>query len=302
MSWCSRTAAAVVLVVVTTSCGAGGAAVRPLQAAAPDRAPDTSSPSASRGATPGPSGPATGLVLTIYDPRVRESSGLARSPKHPGVLYTHNDRGDTSDLFAVNAIGTPAVLTLRGTTAVDWEDMASTPDGRLWVGDIGDAEETRRSVSVSVVEEPSVLTSTTLPTTTYRFRYPDGRHNAETLLVHPETQRVYIVTKEPEGGAVYAAPQELAAGRTHPLRRMASAPPNVNAGGFSPDGTTLALRSYTYAYFYTELGGPPMRVATPVQRQGESIAFDATGTNVLLGSEGANSKILRMPVPRPFFD
>lgn len=297
MLWRIRGAAALML-LLTASCGSSTSA-GPLDET-PRETPTASSPSATTRSDP--RRPSDDIVLTIGDPRVQESSGLARSPQHAGVLYTHNDRGDTQDLYAVDKFGTRAVLRLTGPTGVDWEAMASTPDGRLWVADIGDADNVRTSTSVSVVEEPAALTSVDLPTTTYHFRYADGPRNAEALLVDPGTHRIYIVSKEPGGGKVYAAPEKLVAGKIHVLRPFAEAPPNVTAGDFSPDGRALALRSYSYAYFYNRFGDRPLRVATPEQEQGESIAFDKTGSHVLLGSEGRNSKILRMAVPKAVLD
>lgn len=243
-----------------------------------------------------------GAVITIEDPRIREASGLARSPRHQGVLYTHNDKGTASTVYAVDSSGTRAVLMLNEASALDWEDIASTPDGQLWVGDIGDAEGVRPSISVHVVEEPEILSSGTLASTTYQVRYPDGQHNAEALLVHPSTHRVYIVTKDEQGGMVYRAPARLTPGEVNTLRPVMEAPPNVSAGDFSPDGRSLVLRSQSYAYFYPTLDGQPITERMPEQPQGEAITFDQAGTYVLLGSEGDDSKILRAPVPDDLVD
>jgi hypothetical protein len=291
---CARVATGLML-VVTASCG-GDAPAHPVDASSRGTAQSPSPSRSDAGSQPG--GPSDGPVLTIDDRRVQESSGLARSSQHPGVLYTHNDRGDTPNLFAVDASGTRAVLRLIGSPSVDWEDLASTPNGLLWVADIGDAEERRQSISVSVADEPALLSNAQLPTATYRFRYPDGRHNAEALLVHPETYRVHIVTKEPEGGRVYAAPRELELGKVHVLRPVTEAPPNVTAGEFSPDGRVVALRNYSFVFFYSDLDSPPVVVRAPVQRQPESITFDETGTHVFLGSEGDNSSVLHVAVPK----
>ena len=55
------------------------------------------------------------------------------------------------------------------------------------------------------VAEPALSTATrkftknrpgsTEPAEAIRLRYPDGKHDAETLLVHPRTGNIYIVTK-----------------------------------------------------------------------------------------------------------
>lgn len=289
-----RVAAAVVsTTVVTASCGGPEPSAHPLE---PAGQPSSShaGPGSGSASTSGSGSGRTALI--IEDPRVAESSGLARSHLHPGVLYTHNDRGGSAEVFAVDASGTRAVLRLDA-AAQDWEDIASTPDGELWVADIGDNDEVRPSVTVEVVSEPGVLASASLETTTYTFRYPDGPHNAEALLVDPRTDRLHIVTKEPEGGTVYAAPRELSTERTNLLHAVAEAPPGISGGAVSDDGSVWVLRNQRNAYFYRNLTDAPTTEALPRQPQGESIVFEEDGAHVLVGSEGAESSVLRVPVP-----
>src|SRR5581483_4478856 len=38
---------------------------------------------------------------TITDPRIDESSGLAASRRHPGIVYTFNDSGGSPRVFAL---------------------------------------------------------------------------------------------------------------------------------------------------------------------------------------------------------
>lgn len=234
---------------------------------------------------------------SLEDPRISESSGIARSNVHDGVYYTHNDRGSPAQLFAVDHTGTRAVLDL-GVTAIDWEDIASTPDGRLWVADTGDNEELRTSVSLVVVDEPDVLVSARLAAMTYNLSYPDGPHDAEALLIDPRDRRVYVVTKAPERGVVYAAPAQLEGQGPNMLRRVGTAPNNITAGDFAPDGRVVVLRNQGKAFFYRHLGGTPTEVVLPPQPQGESVSFTADGAHVLLGSEGLHSNLVRLPVPR----
>lgn len=281
------TALAASAAITTAACGGADPPAHPL---GPSGQP--SSPSASTATSSEPDRTA----LVIKDPRVRESSGLARSHLHPGVLYTHNDRGGSAEIFAVDASGTRAVFRVDA-AAQDWEDIASTPDGELWIADIGDNDEIRSSVTVYVVSEPEVLANSSLPSTSYTFRYPDGPHNAEALLVDPRSKRVHIVTKEPDGGTMYAAPRELSTRHPNLLKPVADAPPGVSGGTVSDDGSVSVLRNQAHAYFYRDLTKAPEVVALPRQPQGESIVFDEDGAHVLVGSEGAASRVLRVAVP-----
>ena len=44
-------------------------------------------------------------VGTVMAPATREASGIVASRKNPGVLWVHNDSGDTARLFALSYTG-----------------------------------------------------------------------------------------------------------------------------------------------------------------------------------------------------
>lgn len=282
--------------LVLSGCAGGEPEAHPFDATREPDVPATNPPETSDGTDEGPTDEPANLVLRISDPRIQESSGLARSHVHRGVVYTHNDRGGNPEVFAVDSSGTRAVLTLK-TAAVDWEDIASTPDGRIWVADIGDNDVARRTVSVSVFREPEVLTSSTLPVTTYEFVYPDGPRDAEALLVQPGTGRIHLVTKEEQGG-IYVAPERLSTRAPNALTWVADAPRLVTGGDFAPDGEQVVLRNHRRAFFQDGVDGDRREVQLPRQQQGESITFSADGGEVWVGSEGADSEVLRVATPR----
>src|SRR5712691_4960515 len=49
--------------------------------------------------------PSVALTGTLQSPRVKESSGIAASRAHPGVLWTHNDSGDDAYVYATDLTG-----------------------------------------------------------------------------------------------------------------------------------------------------------------------------------------------------
>jgi hypothetical protein len=183
-----------------------------------------------------------------------ELSGLVRSPRQPGILWAHNDSGDTPRLFALRTDGTAiAELAVAGAEAVDWEDVAAGARA-LWVGDIGDNDERRDAVVVYRVPEPaSPVSGSTAPATRLTLRYPDGAHDAETLLVEPRTGELALVTKElgGDGRAYLASPAAVAraaAGETVTLRRgprISVGIGGATAGDVSADGRTVVVRGYT---------------------------------------------------------
>ncbi|MER7696554.1 MULTISPECIES: WD40 repeat domain-containing protein [unclassified Streptomyces] len=238
--------------------------------------------------------------FTIEDPRITESSGLAASRKHPGVYWTHNDSDDGPYVFAVDSRTgkTLATITLRGVGQPrDVEGISIGPDGDVYVGDIGDnLDGTWDHVWIYRFPEPKTLRDSTVTAVQYDVKYADGARNAEALMVHPKTGRVYIASKNEDGGGLYEGPAKLAAGSTNVFRRVDEVP-WVTDGAFSPDGTRLVLRSYFSARVYAfEDGrlGDDRSVAAPFQRQAESVTYTADGSALMFGSEGEASGVVRV--------
>ncbi|KAB8191429.1 hypothetical protein FH608_029645 [Nonomuraea phyllanthi] len=242
-------------------------------------------------------------LFTFKDPRITESSGLAVSPTHDGIYYTHNDSSATPTFYAVDGKGrTKATFQVRGAEARDWEAMAASKDpetgqGVLWFADIGDnLDGAWPDVSVYRVVEPRTLADATLPATRYRFRYADGARNAEGIMVNPRTGRLYVVSKE-FAGSVYAAPKKLRTGKTNVLRRVASAPLMATDAAYAPDGSSYVVRTYFSATLYHPSGKSIAKVSMPDLRQAESITYTADGKALLTGTEGPNSPVYRVPIP-----
>ena len=269
------------------------------------------------------------VAFAFEDPRITESSGLA-SASTDGIVFTHNDSGDAARFFAVDvATGeTRTVYELPGVQARDWEDMARGPDesGRssLWLGDIGDNNARRdRGLLVHRIPEPRPTDRervTTEAPVSFRLRYADGPRDAEALLVHPRTGRLYVVTKPLSGGArVYAAPEQLDPDDPNALTLVAEvelertgtaggpgigslAQRLVTAGDISPDGRRVALRTYTDVYEWAVEGedvagafeGDPEISPLPETFQGEGLAYTSDGTALLTSTEGERAPVHRL--------
>ncbi|WP_328887716.1 WD40 repeat domain-containing protein [Streptomyces sp. NBC_00316] len=240
--------------------------------------------------------------FTIEDPRITESSGLAASRAHPGIYWTHNDSEDGPYVYAVDSRTgkTVATITMRGVGAPrDVEAISLGPDGDLYVGDIGDnLNGGWDHVWIYRFPEPKVLKDATVRATQFDVKYADGARNAEALMVHPKTGRVYIASKNENGGGLYEGPAQLTTGRTNVFRRVGEVP-WVTDGAFSPDGRELVLRSYFSARGYAfENGrlGADHRVDAPLQGQAESVTYTADGSALMFGSEGVRSDVVRVDI------
>jgi hypothetical protein len=240
---------------------------------------------------------------------VPEASGLVASRSTPGRLWVHNDSGKP-EIFALDTegkvIGTVAVA---GATLVDWEAMASARCGSgscLYLGDIGDNEGSRSSITVYRIPEPANLTGTARVDAVITATYPDGAHDAETLLAAPDG-RLYIVTKGDTGEvALYRFPAQPKPGATVQLERvgtpLSKGKPGEEAritdGAISADGTWAVLRTRTVLMFYraSEFLSGNFRQSravdlTPLgEPQGEGVAFGAGNTVYVAGEGGGKSQ------------
>ncbi len=235
-------------------------------------------------------GPNEGEQVTRFaDPAIVESSGLVATG---GRFVTVNDSGDSARIFVVDArTGRTVREVVWGSEAVDVEALAPAAGGAVWVADIGDNTASRTSVRLAhVALDGSAVTS-------YDVRYPGGPADAETLLRHPGTDQLFVVTKSVFGGRVLAAPTELRAARVTVLRDVGDVAGLVTDGAFFPDGRHLVVRNYTRAFVYAF---PTFDLVAafdlPEQEQGEGLAVVAADT-LVLSSEGVGAPLLRVRVP-----
>lgn len=249
-----------------------------------------------------------------------EVSGIVASRRASGVFWVVNDGGNAAALHAINRKGRRvARIPLSGATNVDWEDIANGPrvDERatLYVGDFGDNTRSRTSLRLYIVREPSVSgsrrQSVARAIRVVEFRYPDGPHDAEALVVDPRSGRVFVFTKEFFGVRVYRFPRRLPTDRVVTLTRIASSrTPGldgvalVTGADISPSGTRLVLRSYFRAWEFPRPAGrglvsslrrTPAPVGLPLEPQGEAIGYSRNGRALVTTSEGSAEPIWRIP-------
>ncbi len=225
-------------------------------------------------------------MSVVKDTRIKENSGMSRSTYQRRVLFVHNDSGGGPRFFAIGPGGrTKAVFDVPGAPAKDWEDMASGPKHTLWFGDIGG---NRSEVNVVRVKEPRKLAKRKLAHTSYVLTYPDGAHNAESLMVHPKTGRVYVITKASGGAAIYRAPRTLDAAHDNAMRKVADAPRGLSGADFAKGGKRFVLRHYHAAEVFRAIGGHGYRFPLPdAHTFGEAVTFGRGGA-LVFGAEGVN--------------
>jgi hypothetical protein len=251
-------------------------------------------------------------LCDLKDPQVDESSGLGASRRYPGLLWTHNDSGDSARLFLLDQLGdTKAIVTLNGATARDWEDMAVAGSGNnawVYVGDIGDNDAVHESITIYRFREPQLdITASATPQTIavdceqMTLRYPDGARDAESLMATSDGQ-LFLVSKSLGGSAVYSTPGPFASGTSRTLQLVRQIVLSSDSffgrlttgGDISPDGTRIVVRTYTEAYEWLKLRNTSWKAVwkakprvweLPTSQQGEAICYGLDGNSLFLTSE-----------------
>ncbi len=235
----------------------------------------------------------TGRVDT---PAATELSGLVASRTRRGVLWTHNDSGDSPRLLELGTDGRlHREVGIPGGENVDWEDIAARGD-LLYIGDIGDNDSQRPSVAVQRVRESGA------PAGRQELRYADGPHDAETLLIDPSDGALAVVTKS------FGGENRLYTARGPTLRRGPLVPVTpgeaVTAGDVSADGRTVVLRTYDRALVWTRREGDSLAEALAREPcaagadlagegQGEALALARDGRSFFTVAEGRRPPLRR---------
>jgi hypothetical protein len=246
----------------------------------------------------------------VADPSANELSGLVRSRSQPDLLWSHDDSGSGPVLYGLRTDGRVAARpTVTGAAAVDWEDIAAGPGGLLYIGDIGDNDRDRASIDVYRVREPPVGDTATAPAARLRVHYPDGPHDAETLLVDPLRGDLIVITKTLGSASAYRTSARLPAGSETTLgtAHAVSGVSFATGGDVSADGRIVAVRGYDRVAVWARRGRE--RLTTTLRRapcisptsllpegQGEALALDRHGRSFITVAEGT-PPVLRRYVP-----
>jgi hypothetical protein len=263
--------------------------------------------------------------LAPLPPELREASGLAVSRTQPGVLWAHNDSGDAPTLYALDLKGRLlAKVAVLDAVAIDWEDIAAGPcpdqaagaQACLYVADTGNNNRSRDVVTVFVVGEPSLAGAdparpASVSARSFRYRYPSEPEDAEAIAVLPDGG-LTVVTKGRTPTISFFGFSKADVARALMTREVLTAANQGNTGilpdqglgrwvtaaAMSPDGMTLAVRTYSEIFFYalenTAQGHRWRDVRKPcflgeVEPQGEAMDYLDEKT-LILGSETSQGR------------
>jgi hypothetical protein len=235
---------------------------------------------------------------------LHEASGIAASRQYPGVLWTHNDSGNPTILFAIDSTGKVIErVRVRDATSRDWEDIAlgPCPAGEcIYLADTGDNRLNRRDPAIYRIPEPAPGDTLSAPAERFPLRLPNGPRDIEALYLLPDTT-IYLVSKGRKHAIeLFRYPPPLRtdeAVRLEEVQRLSergvALPFQVTGAGATPAGDWVAIRTYSAVQIYRTsttghllpaLPAPGISLQPIAEPQGEGVDIRADGT-LLLSSE-----------------
>ncbi|MFT4626491.1 MAG: MYXO-CTERM domain-containing protein [Myxococcota bacterium] len=235
-----------------------------------------------------------------------ESSGLAAARARPGWWYTHDDRGGSPELYAFDTAGNVGpVHRVVGAESEDWEDLAAgpCPDGGdcLYIADIGDNDAERDTITVYVVPEPQAAGEPVDVLETWSLVYPGPARDAETLLVHPCTAEVFLVTRPLPGEPAEVFRVPAGGGSLESIRTLTLSD-SATSGDFDADGDRLVIRGEDAIWEWrvdpadpeAAFFGSPQALVAPSLEDAEAITYGPDGA-LWSTAEGLPMPLVRLP-------
>ena len=267
----------------------------------------------------------------LENPKIVEASGLARSQREPGTLWTINDSGKPY-LYAIDHEGRHlGRVDLNKSDNRDWEDLASFKfdgDPYLLVADIGDNDARYKKRTIYIAKEPRTDENKTKVDWEIDFEYPNGPRDAEAAAVDVENERILVLTKRDIPPAMYELPlrpdddKKVTAtwlGTIDSLPRprrqdveFATKSRNWHwqptGMDISADGRAAVILTYRAVYYYLRRDGQnwfdalntkPVRISLGNFQNAEAVAFADDKRTVMVTGENKNALLLRVDLNMP---
>ncbi|MEA5458304.1 hypothetical protein VB796_04610 [Arcicella sp. LKC2W] len=253
----------------------------------------------------------------IENVQIKEASGIVASYQNKGLLWTHNDSGDSNRIFSIDTKGKGTrEFYLEGATNRDWEAIAIakfTEGSYLYIGEIGDNNAEYATSAIYRVPEPTI-TSTTPQSNTLKnvqkitYKYPDGARDVECFLIDQVSKDIYIISKRDNLKRLYRLPypqsytstitaefvQELA------FSTGTATPLFITDGNISADNQEIIIKNYLQIFHWRRntnesiaeaLKRTPIMLPYTAEAQGEGICFGEDGAGYYTISEESSNKI-----------
>ncbi len=232
---------------------------------------------------------ATAIAKEILPGVVDEASGIADSKINPGYLWIEQDSGNPNDLFLMDREGRiEKKINIKPATNRDWEDIAvgNGPvkgTSYIYLADIGDNKRLHKEYFIYRFPEPAAAVDTVFIADKLSFKYPDGSHDAEAILVDPKTSDIYIITKRDAVSLIFKFPYPQNTTGLNTVVYVGSLAYNgVVSAACSADGQEIIIKTYLSLNYWkrkkTEsieqaLKRKPVQLKYLPEPQGEAVCF-----------------------------
>lgn len=231
-------------------------------------------------------------VGELIDPLLKEVSGIVVS-REKGNFWVHNDSGDGANIYLIDRHAKLLkTFTLEGVNVIDCEDIDRLRIGNknyLVLADIGNNLGKRTWASLYVFPEPSICDSTLISKKdikTIFVKFPgQKRLDAEAIMVDPQDNMLYVVSKREFRSTVYSAPVFANTKQQYfTLSKTAELPFTfATAAAIDPAGKEMLIKNITTIFYWKKKSGKswaeafqrkPIEIPYAVEPQGEAITFD----------------------------
>ncbi|MDI9878029.1 hypothetical protein [Flectobacillus longus] len=240
----------------------------------------------------------------VENPEIDEASGIAASYQNPHKFWVHNDSGGDNVLFLIGANGKGLQkLILEGIDNRDWEDIAVARNGTssyIYIADTGDNFKWHSTKFIYRFQEPVMGEKSQMTVNhieTIEFEYPDGRKDAECILIDPLSKDIFIISNREAEKHIYRLkyPQStqkvntaelvgiLNTSKERPTDDKASRQDLfVTSGSISNTGEEIIVKNYKNIFYWKKtqnetiaqaLQRPALILPYEVESQGEAVSF-----------------------------
>ena len=224
---------------------------------------------------------------------IDETSGMADSRSTENALWVLEDGGNPAELTLISYEGNIIErLPAKNTINRDWEDMTLVKDlssgkNKIYLADIGDNNIQYDTYDIYRFDEPATNDIEINNVEKIQFRYPDGPHDADAMLVDKMSNDIYIITKQDAKSGIYKIvyPQILTAINTAVFEGSLDYT-GVTSAAISPDGFEIIVKTYTHLNYYSRKGNELLPIALKRKSQSIPYAMEAQGEAICWKKDG----------------
>lgn len=247
---------------------------------------------------------------TLSNPKLNEVSGIADSKANPGYCWVQQDSGNPPAIELLKHDGSYGkVIRLAHVVNRDWEDVVLSTGPKpvtqyLYIAETGDNLLVYPDYAIYRFEEPLASTDTVPHVDRIAFFYPDGSHNAEAILVDPESKDIYIITKTEIRSKVFRLKYPYSTTQMNRVEEVGTLGFNYAvSAAIAPGGKEIVVKTYDAIYYYLRAAGEsieqafrkePVKLPYIREPQGEAIVFANNDSGYFTLSEKALASSVKL--------